>query len=118
MKLIFIGLLSGILGGMGIGGGTILIPSLIFFIGLSQTQAQGTNLIVFIPTSIIALIIHYKNKNIVTNIILYIIIPGIIGSILGSFIAIKIDQLLLRKIFGVFMLFIGIYQFFHKKDNE
>lgn len=117
MKLILIGILSGILGGMGIGGGTILIPSLIFFIGINQQRAQGTNLIVFIPTAIIALIIHYKNKNIITNIILIIIIPGIIGSILGSILAVKIDSSMLRKSFGVFMLFIGIYQFFAKKEE-
>ncbi len=47
---------------MGIGGGTILIPSLVFFTELNQKQAQGINLIVFIPVAIIALIIHFKEK--------------------------------------------------------
>ena len=56
--------ISGIAGGMGIGGGAILIPALIFFSNLSQHVAQSTNLIFFIPTAISALIIHIKNKNI------------------------------------------------------
>ncbi|MGO1818499.1 MAG: TSUP family transporter [Senegalia sp. (in: firmicutes)] len=118
MKLILIGIFSGILGGMGIGGGTILIPALIFFLNLSQRGAQGANLIVFIPTAIIALIIHFKNNNIIKNIIIIIIIPGIIGSIIGSVLAVKIDETILRKIFGVFILFIGIYQFFSKRENS
>ncbi|MBS4539637.1 sulfite exporter TauE/SafE family protein [Clostridium sp. D2Q-11] len=115
MKLILIGFLSGILGGMGIGGGTILIPALIFFVSITQQQAQGINLIVFIPTSIIAIFIHYKNKNLETKIILPIIITGLVGSIFGSIVATKIEPENLRKIFGVFMLLIGIYQFFNKK---
>lgn len=118
MKFILIGFFSGILGGMGIGGGTILIPALIFFAAISQHQAQGINLLVFIPTSIIAIFIHYKNKNLQTDIILPIIIPGLITSFLGSMISSNMDPSNLRKIFGVFMLMIGIYQFFHKNNGD
>ncbi|MBS4534256.1 sulfite exporter TauE/SafE family protein [Clostridium sp. D2Q-14] len=116
-KFILIGFCSGILGGMGIGGGTILIPTLVFFTTISQPQAQGINLLVFIPTSIIAIFIHYKNKNLKTDIILPIIIPGLISSILGSTLANHIDPENLKRIFGIFMLLIGIYQFFHKKSG-
>lgn len=115
MKLLIIGLLSGILGGMGIGGGTILIPALIFFTSISQHQAQGINLIIFIPTSIVAIIIHFKNKSLNTHIILPIVLSGIIGSITGSVIAIEISPNSLRKIFGIFMLLVGLYQFFYTK---
>ncbi|MGN0134608.1 MAG: TSUP family transporter, partial [Anaerotignum sp.] len=58
-----IGFFSGIISGMGIGGGTILIPALLFLTGIDQHQAQGVNLIYFIPTAITALITHQKKGN-------------------------------------------------------
>ena len=64
MLLFFIGLVSGMLGGMGIGGGTIQIPSLIFLVGVSQHTAQGINLASFIPTALAAIIFHSRNKRI------------------------------------------------------
>ena len=112
MKLFFIGLFSGIISGMGIGGGTILIPSLVFFAGLNQKQAQGINLMVFIPVAIIALIVHFKEKNIETKFAKWLILGGIFGAIVGSLFAMKINPNSLRKYFGIFLLFIGIYELF------
>lgn len=114
MKLFIIGFLSGIISGMGIGGGTILIPSLVFFTNLTQQQAQGINLIVFIPVAFIALIIHYKEKNIEFKHAKWIILGGIFGAVIGSFIAININSNNLKKYFGIFLLFIGIYELFKK----
>ena len=57
------GFLAGILGGMGMGGGTLLIPILTIFLGFKQKNAQAINLLVFIPMSLFALIIHIKNKS-------------------------------------------------------
>lgn len=115
MKLFITGFLSGIISGMGIGGGTILIPSLIFFTSLTQQEAQGTNLIVFIPIAFVALIIHHKEKNIEFQYAKWIILGGIIGAIIGSIFALKIDPSALKKYFGVFLLSIGFYEIF-KKD--
>lgn len=114
MKLLLIGLISGIVSGMGIGGGTILIPALILFTTINQHQAQGINLIVFIPVAITALITHFHNKNIELKIAIPIIISGIIGSISGSLLALNIEAKTLQKIFGVFLLVMGFYQFFSK----
>lgn len=116
MKLFITGFLSGIISGMGIGGGTILIPSLIFFSSLTQQEAQGINLIVFIPVAFVALIIHYKEKNIEFQHAKWIILGGIIGAIIGSIFALKIDPTSLRKYFGIFLLLIGFYEIF-KKDT-
>ncbi|QZY56504.1 sulfite exporter TauE/SafE family protein [Crassaminicella profunda] len=116
--LIVIGLLSGIIGGMGIGGGTILIPALIMFTTLTQQQAQGINLLAFIPVASIALITHIKNKNVETSISLPLIILGILGSILGSFLAVNLSSDLLRKFFGIFLFFMGIYEFFYKDKSH
>lgn len=115
MKLFIIGLLSGIISGMGIGGGAILIPSLVFFSSLEQQEAQGINLMVFIPVAIVALVVHSKEKNIDFKYAKWIILGGIGGAMIGSLLAMKTNPDSLRKYFGIFLLFIGIYEFFKKK---
>lgn len=114
MILILIGFLSGIISGMGIGGGTILIPSLIFFNNFSQIQAQGTNLLVFIPIGLIAIITHKKQNNIEFKYTKTIILTGIPFSIIGSILASRINSNNLRTYFGIFLLIIGMYEFFKK----
>lgn len=115
MKLIIIGFLSGIISGMGIGGGTILIPSLVLIDHLSQIEAQGINLIVFIPISIVAIITHAKRGDIEFKYTKYVVMGGIVSAIIGSLLATKIEPERLRRYFGIFLLFIGIYEFFKKK---
>ena len=115
MKLFLIGVISGIISGMGIGGGAILIPTLLFFTDLSQQEVQGINLIVFIPVAIAALIVHIKEKNVDFKLAFWIIISGIVGAILGSKIALKIDSNVLRKLFAIFLLFIGLYELLNRK---
>ncbi|GFN35939.1 sulfite exporter TauE/SafE family protein [Tepidimicrobium xylanilyticum] len=115
MKLFIIGVISGIISGMGIGGGAILIPSLVFFSSLNQQQAQGINLIVFIPVAITALIVHIKEKNIELKYSKWVILGGVAGCIIGSILAISLDSDSLRKYFGVLLLFIGIYEFLKRK---
>lgn len=121
MVLFFIGLISGIISGMGIGGGTILIPALVMFANAEQHIAQSVNLLFFIPTAVIALIIHIKNKRIDFKMALPIIIFGLVGAFIGSRLAGKLSSQTLRKIFGVFLLFMGAYEIFrkgNKKENK
>ena len=115
MKLLIIGFLSGIISGMGIGGGTILIPSLVFFTTLNQQEAQGINLVVFIPVAIVALIVHFKENNIELKYAKWIILGGIVGSIVGSLLALKTNPNSLKKYFGIFLLFIGTYEFLKRE---
>lgn len=114
MLLFFIGLASGVISGMGIGGGTILIPALIFLVGLEQHVAQSVNLMAFFPTAIIAIIIHTKNKYVRYKTAFYIVLGGIAGAIIGSNIAVSISAQRLRRFFGIFLLAMGIYEFFRK----
>lgn len=116
--LFFIGLFSGIISGMGIGGGAILIPALCIFLDMEQKMAQNINLIYFIPTALIALVTHCKNGNIEKKGLTKIILFGFIGAFLGSFLAIKLDNNILRKIFGVFLLIMGILEIFKKGKKE
>lgn len=110
MWYFIIGIFTGILGGMGIGGGTILIPALIIFMKTNQHTAQSINLISFIPASVVALIIHYKNKNLETGIIKSLLIPGVIAALIGSLIAVNLDSLLLKRLFGIFLFIMGIFE--------
>ncbi|MGO1469119.1 MAG: TSUP family transporter [Tissierella sp.] len=115
MKIIIIGFLSGIISGMGIGGGTLLIPSLVLLIGLSQIQAQGVNLITFIPVAIIAISTHKKNGNIEFKYTKTVALSGILSAIIASTIAVKISPNILKKYFSVFLLTMGLFEFFKKE---
>lgn len=110
MVEIFIGLISGIISGMGMGGGTFLILCLSIFLGVNQKIAQGVNLIFFIPTSIAAIAVNIKDKNINFKIAKIIISFGIIGAVVGAIIARTINVNLLRKLFGIFLGFIAIHE--------
>lgn len=112
------GMLAGIISGMGIGGGTILIPALLFLQDMNQQQAQGINLIYFVPTAVIALITHIKNKNVEVKAVKSIVLTGLIGAAVGAFLAVRMDATLLRKFFGGFLLLMGLSEVFHKKKCE
>lgn len=116
--LFLVGLISGVISGMGIGGGVILIPALTLFFDFEQKVAQNINLLYFIPTAIIAIFIHNKNKNIEKQGLFKIIIFGIVGAILGSLIAINLKGEILRKIFGWFLLFMGLSEIFKKEKGQ
>jgi uncharacterized membrane protein YfcA len=116
--LSIIGFISGIISGMGIGGGTILIPALILFTSLKQQQAQSVNLFTFIPIAIVAVITHVKNKNIELKLWAPLTVTGIIGAIIGSKLAVNLSSELLRKMFGIFLFGMAIYQFFYKDKSR
>ena len=110
MLIAIIGFFAGIIGGMGMGGGTILIPALILFASIDPKIAQSINLLSSIPMTIAALIIHIKKKNVETQLVLPIALFGIVGAIFGSTLAEYFSSDLLRRFFGVFLLIIGIFE--------
>lgn len=112
MAEILMGLVSGIVSGTGMGGGTILIFLLTFIMGIEQHIAQATNLIFFIPTSIVAIIVNLKNKNIDMPLAIIISVFGILGAIVGANISINIDVNILKKCFGIFLAIIAINEIY------
>jgi|LSQX01.1.fsa_nt_gb uncharacterized membrane protein YfcA len=118
MLLFFIGLASGIVSGMGIGGGTILIPALVIFVGPDQHIAQSVNLLFFIPTAVMALIVHIKNKRVNFRMAFPIIISGLVGAYLGSHLAIRLPGDVLKKYFGAFLLILGTYEILRKDKRK
>lgn len=117
MILFLIGLASGIISGMGIGGGAILIPALVIFVGPEQHIAQSVNLLFFIPTAIVALSVHIKNKSIDFKMAFPIILAGLLGAYLGSRLALALPGVSLKKWFGLFLLFMGSYEFLRRKKK-
>ncbi len=115
------GALFGIVGGMGMGGGIVLIPVLTLLLGASQHTAQGLNLTAFLPMAGFALINHIKNKRIDYKTALYMAIPGAAGAIGGALIASVTEAGILRIIFGIVLIALGVYRlvtFFRKYKNR
>ena len=109
------GFLSGVISGMGIGGGTVLIPALMFLQDMTQQQAQSINLIYFIPTAVGALVLHNKSDNLEKSVLKPIILFGLVGAVAGALIAVNLDSTVLKKIFGGFLLVMGVVEIFKKK---
>lgn len=107
---ILFGIAGGLLGGMGMGGGTVLIPLLSIGVGLSQHLAQAINLISFVPMAIFALIIHVKNRLIETTGLWWIVFSGLASCTVGCFIARAIEADILKKIFGGFLVILSVFQ--------
>ncbi len=104
------GVVSGVIAGMGMGGGTLLIPILTIFLSVAQRQAQGINLIAFIPTAVVALIIHAKNKLVDWKTGLPLIVGGVVASIGGACLAMQLSNKILQRLFGGFLLLVGVWQ--------
>lgn len=114
MLEILLGFVSGTVSGMGMGGGTLLIPGLVLFAGIEQKTAQGINLLYFLPSAVSALILHFKNKHIRKDLLLFLIGGGLVGALSGSFLAVRISNDIMKRIFAVFLTVMGIYEIFCK----
>ena len=112
--LIVIGIAAGTVSGMGMGGGAILIPALVLAVNPEQHIAQSVNLFFFIPTAIVALIIHIKNKKIDLKMALPIIVFGLCGAFWGSRLAIRMAGNDLKRLFGGFLIAMSVYEMFRK----
>ena len=109
-----VAVLCGILSGFGIGGGTLLIIAMTSFLGVSQSAAQGINLLYFIPTAGASLIGHIKNKLIDKKAFLWTAGAGVIATAASSFAFGAIDKTFSKRIFGVFLICVGISEFLRK----
>ena len=112
MKEILIGLLAGIVSGTGMGGGTVLILLFTALCGIEQHIAQATNLIFFIPTSIVAIITNWKYKLIDKKLAITISVFGALGAALGAITSNKTNVESLKKYFGIFLIGIAIWEIY------
>lgn len=107
---IIAGVLGGIVGGMGMGGGTLTIPILTIFLSYEQLKAQGVNLIAFLPMSVVALIIHIKNHLVEFKQTWLLALVGCIFSLGGALIANHMSNAILKKLFAIFLIGLAIWQ--------
>jgi len=114
MLVYIIGLLMGVLSGLAIGGGTLLVPALVLIMGVKQHTAQGICLAAFIPTAVVAVITHYRQHNINVSLALCLTAGALVGAGIGATLANIFSAFLLRKVFGIFLIVMGLYEFFGK----
>jgi len=107
---IILGLVAGIFGGMfGIGGGTILIPALVYLFGLTQHQAQGTTLAIMVPPiGLLAALRYYYSGNVKLGMAGLICLGFFIGGLIGAHFVQNLSEPLLKRWFGIFLFFISI----------
>ena len=107
--LIAVGIITGVMAGMlGIGGAIIMIPALVYLVGISQVTAQGTSLAVMLPpVGIIAAYNYYKAGQVNIKYAIFLAVFFLIGSYFGSKLALNLPQPLLKKIFGILLLLVA-----------
>jgi len=114
--LIIVGILSGMLAGVfGVGGAIIVIPALVFILGFSQHDAQGTSLAFMLPpVGILATWNYWKEGHVNWKISLILSLTFVVGSYLGSLFSINMSDKLLRRLFGILMILVAIKMIFSK----
>lgn len=117
------GAVGGIIAGMGMGGGSLLIPILTVLLGYDQINAQGLNLIAFLPMSVVAIVIHAKNHLVDFKNTWLLPVCGVVFSFGGAWLANTISATILKKLFAVFLIALGIWQLVElimqiKKDKK
>jgi len=105
--LVLIGLASGMLSGLvGVGGGIIIVPALVFFLGFTQHQAQGTSLgLLLLPVGILAVLNYYKQGYIDIKVVLIMSIAFVLGGWLGSKLSLVISDLWIKRIFAILLFY-------------
>src|SRR5215217_173449 len=118
--LILVGIAAGILGGLvGIGGGIIIVPSLVYFLSFSQKSAQGTSLgLLLLPVGIFGVLQYYKQGHVDLRVVAIIAIGFLAGSYFGSRIALSLPQETVKKIFAIMLLLIAVKMLFIDKKIE
>ncbi len=118
MLAVAVGAVTGILSGMGIGGGTLLVIYMVNFAHVEQISAQGINLLYFLPVAASSLISHIKNKLIRLRVFVICSVSGVAAAIGGSLLANVLETGVLRKLFGVLLIAAGLAQIFKKSKGK
>lgn len=119
LLLLIVGLAAGFLSGLiGIGGGIIIVPALVLFLGFSQKMAQGTSLgILLLPVGILAVLQYYKQGYLNVNYVLVVAAAFVLGGFLGSKLALSVSDEKMKKIFALILLLISLKMLFFDKSK-
>ncbi|WP_462220789.1 sulfite exporter TauE/SafE family protein [Ferruginibacter sp.] len=118
--IILVGIAAGILGGLvGVGGGIIIVPALVYFIGFSQKTAQGTSLgLIMLPVGIFGVLQYYKQGHVDFKVVGMLAIGFLAGSYFGSRFALSLPQETVKKIFAGLMIIIAVKMIFFDKEKK
>ena len=118
--IITVGIAAGILSGLvGVGGGLVIVPSLVYFIGFSQKTAQGTSLgLIMLPVGILGVLQYYKQGHVDFRVVGILAVGFILGSFFGSKVALSLSQETVKKIFACLMILIAIKMLFFDKAKK
>lgn len=119
LVLILIGLAAGALSGLvGVGGGIIIVPALVYFLQFSQKDAQGTSLgILLLPVGILAVMQYYKQGHVDTRVVMVVSVAFVVGSLFGSKLALNLPDEKVKKIFAICMIIIALKMLFLDKKK-
>lgn len=112
------GTATGVLSGFGVGGGTLLLIYMTAFAGLPQNQAQGINLLYFLPAAAASLPAHARNGFLEKPVLLPAIAAGLLCAALGAWAATGLDTALLRRCFGGFLILVGLHELFARPNGR
>lgn len=112
------GLVCGVFSGLGIGGGTLLMVWMTAVMDVAQKTAQGINLLYFLPTAACALIFHIKNRLIRWRVVIPAAIAGSLSAAASAYLATMMDTGLLRKMFGGFLILVGLTELFGRQRDK
>lgn len=112
------GLLSGVIGSMGLGGGAVLIIYLSLFTETPQLKSQGINLFFFIPIALVAVIIYAFKKEVKWRLTLKISLFGMLGTVIGWFFAGYLGGDIISKLFGLLLIILGVKELFFRKKKD
>ena len=112
------GLFCGIFSGLGIGGGTLLMVWMTAVVGIGQKTAQGINLLYFLPTAVCSLIFHIKNRLIRWRVVIPAAVVGSLTAMGAALLATTIDTGILRKLFGGFLILVGLWELLGTQRRE
>lgn len=115
--LVMIGLMAGVFGGMfGVGGAVIMIPALVYFLGVDQHTAQGTSVAIMLPPiGLFAAYNYYKAGQVNIWYAVIIALAFMVGGYFGSMLAIRIPENLLKRIFGILLLILALRMIFSRQ---
>lgn len=112
---LLVGFLTGIAASMGLGGGFILILYLTLFAGVGQLEAQGVNLLFFLPIALFSVILHTRSGLVEWKKLPFAALAGIVGAALGTVLGGFLGDGLLRKLFAGLLILVALRELFHRK---
>lgn len=118
MISVIAGFLSGVIGSMGLGGGTVLLIYLAGFAGVEQLRAQGINLLFFIPIGLMSVLIYAFKKQIKWKTVAYFAVSGLGGAALGTYLTGFVGDKYTRLAFAILLIVLGIKSVFTKKEKQ